>query len=166
MTPQQWIGLSVRLFTVWFFLSGLSTVLYLVGQSDPEYRFVIYPIIAVYLIAVGLLWFFPMTIAHKLLPRTRFNDVLSTPLKDTVVVACIILGLWIFAAKVVPGLAGYALAFLFLLDKGANTNEYHINNLVPLVVNCVAAAVLCFKAHPIARFMTTEPTLPKEEEVE
>lgn len=170
MTPQQFIGLGVRLFSIWIFINGFQAILTAIGfdqqmnnQSD---TLILYLVGGMFLCVAIALWFFPMLVAHKLLPPTQFNNVLSIPVKDTVVVACIILGLWIFTSKVLPSISYYASQVILFNDLGetfSSTKRLHINMLIPLAVNLLVSAILCFKAHSIAKYLTTKPNPPEED---
>lgn len=161
MTPQQIVGLTVRLFSIWLIVLALQIIGYgnsINSQSGIEETQVHYLLSAVVLVLAAVLWFFPMAIAHKLIPKTQFNNVLSLPLHETIVVACIIFAMWLFLAKVLPALAFYIPLFVVMVhDKRPVTNseEFHIMRLVPIAIQFVVAFFLMFKARAISKFLVT-----------
>src|SRR6266540_5724837 len=110
MTPQQVVGLFVRLLAVWLAVSGVQVIgigLALDAQKTQEHTLVPYVISAVLFVVALALWFFPMVVAHKLVPRTHFDNVLRIPAEEVAVVACVVLGLWVLVARALPPLTQY-----------------------------------------------------------
>jgi len=72
MTPQQIVAIGMRLLAVWLgvtSLSYLATIPLALGQYKiPEAAPLSYTTGAIYLILGLVLWFFPMAIAHKVIP--------------------------------------------------------------------------------------------------
>jgi hypothetical protein len=169
MTPQQIVGLAVRLFSVWLvFLTlqfvGSGKALNVELGSEAGYAYFIAATVMACLAAV--LWFFPMWIAHKLVPRTQFENVLRIPAHQAVTVACVIIGLWLFASHVLPGLAHFiSLAFAMRVNNQplSASDQFTIIRLGPVVIELVIAAAFCFKAHAISKlFMTDRGSRDKE----
>lgn len=108
MTPQQLVGLGVRLFAVWL---AITSVTYWVAipaaltanASQGNSNLVSYAIATVYVLVALLFWFFPMAIAHKLLPRTHHQNRLSAGAHEVAKVGSALLGLWLIA-KTAPTL--------------------------------------------------------------
>lgn len=169
MTPQQIIGLAVRLFSVWLvFLTlqfvGSGKALNAELGSDAGYAYFIAATVMAALAAA--LWFFPMWIAHKLLPRTQFENVLRVPAHEAVTVACIIIGLWLFASHVLPSLAHFvSLAFAIRVNNQhlSASDQFTIVRLGPVVIELVIAATYCFKAHAISKLFMTDRVSRDEE---
>lgn len=161
MTPQQIVGLAVRFFSIWLVVLALQILGYgngLNSQPGIEETQVHYLLSAVVFLLAILLWFFPMFVAHKLIPKTQFDNVLRLPVHETVVVACIIFAMWLFLAKVLPALAFYIPLFVVMVhDKQpiANSEEFHFMRLVPIAIELVVAFVLMFKASAISKFLVT-----------
>jgi hypothetical protein len=108
MTPQQIVGLFVRIFAVWLAVSGIQIIGYgvaLDAQPGMERSVAPYAMAIVIFVLAVALWFFPMVVAHKLVPRTHFDNVLRIPAHETAVIACLVLGLWIFVARALPTLS-------------------------------------------------------------
>ncbi|MET3179885.1 hypothetical protein EJP69_26495 [Variovorax gossypii] len=111
MTPQQIVGLASRLFAIWMGVSAIQAVSIALalkaGTNNPDAVWVPYIIGGLYLLVGLLCWFFPMAIAHRLIPRTRFDDALQLPARQAMVVACVALGLLVIAFKAVGPVLGY-----------------------------------------------------------
>lgn len=110
MTPQQIVGLGIRLFAVWLAISSVrylsSVPIYIASTGDiAEKVYQAYIVAAAYLGAALLLWFFPLTTAHKLIPRIHLNNKLKLNVMSVAQVGCALLGLWLLT-KSLPGLIG------------------------------------------------------------
>jgi hypothetical protein len=169
MTPQQIVGLAVRLFSLWLVfitLQLIGTAMSVNSQQGivpSNFGFIAAAVL--FGIAVAL-WFFPMFLAHKLIPRTQFDNVLRVPTNEAAMVACVVLGLWLFTVHILPSLAYYiSLAALVNADGTpiAKSKEFTFLRLGPIVIELAFAALLCFKAYAIAKFFTTERTPPEVE---
>src|SRR5690606_9202189 len=66
-----------------------------------------YAVPGIYWLAAVALWFFPMSIAHRLLPRTRFDDRMSLPVRQVLVLACVVLGLVVVLLRALPVLVAW-----------------------------------------------------------
>lgn len=169
MTPQQIVGLAVRLFAIWLIFAALQMVGSGISVSnqaglEPTYGFFVWAAL-MFLLALAL-WFFPLVVAHRLIPRTRFEDVLRVPATQAAMVACVILGLWLFTSRVLPGLAYYvslALAMRANNQPLGASDEFTIVRLGTVAIELSVAGALCFKAHAISRFFTIERA-PAEED--
>lgn len=118
MTPQQLIGTAIRLFAIWLalssvaFLSAIPSALSASGIAEDS--IVASRVVGgLYLLVAILLWFFPMVVAHKLLPRTSHTNRLELPGFELARVGVGLLGLWLLA-KAAPTLVWVVFrAFLF-----------------------------------------------------
>lgn len=157
MTPQQIVGLFVRVFAVWLAVSGIQLIGYGVSlNAQPAADTVApYTIAAILFILAVVLWFFPMVVAHKLVPRTQYDDVLRIPAHEAAVIACLILGLWVFVARALPMLSQQLSIAVILLKSNeplsAMGNGY-IARITEGLVELAVALVLTFKARYIANF--------------
>ncbi len=105
MTPQQTVGLGVRLFAIWlaigsikYFSSVPAAIVSL--QQASEKLIESFAVATTYLVVAGLLWFFPMVVAHKLIPRSIFDDKLSIESVGIARVGCCLIGLWFLATNI------------------------------------------------------------------
>ena len=161
MTPQQIVGLAIRLFSIWLVILALQILGYGnelnsqpgIGATNAHY----WLSGGVFLLAV-LLWLFPMIVAHKLMPQTQFDNVLRVPAQEAVVVACVIFALWLFLVKVLPTLAFYIPLFVVMAHDRlpiSNSKEFHVTRLAPIAIELVIAMLLAGKAHAISKFLLT-----------
>jgi hypothetical protein len=124
MTPQQLVGLGVRLFAIWL---GIASVAYWVtipaalaaNNLGNKSNTISYAIGAAYVTAALLFWLCPMAIAHKLLPRTHYENRLSAEPHELAKVGSALLGLWLIT-KSTPALVWLVFrSFLFLESSTA-----------------------------------------------
>jgi len=96
MTPQQLVGLGIRLVAILVALIGISywgdvaSALIDNGQSSQS----AYLVGVVFALIAALLWFFPMAIAHWIIPRTQFENHLKVQGLDFARVGCSLIGLF------------------------------------------------------------------------
>ena len=158
MTPQQIVGLVVRLFAIWFVVQGLQMIGFGIAidkQTLDAESLVTFGISAVLFLVAIALWFFPMVVAHKLVPETESCDVLRVPAIGAATVACVVLGLWIFTVHVIPALSRYlAIAVLLVRDHQplSAAGRWNLAALVEGVMQLVIALLLTFKARSIANY--------------
>lgn len=159
MTAQQLVGLAVRLFAVWL---GLSSITYFTaisqalsaspGDNGAAHSTAL-AIGGAYVAGAVLLWFFPMLVAHKLLPRTQHTDRLAFQGHELARVGCSLLGLWLLA-KALPSLAWFLLRTVIVTKGGSSsftalTPEDRLD-LAVACVECVFALVAIFKSGAFA----------------
>ena len=158
MTIQQVIGLAVRLAAIGLFTKVLSALSMAsqVESAGAGFYFValMYALMAVYL------WLFPMSVAHRLLPKTTRTDKIITNSNQLAVAGVTLVGLWLFATLVPNWVYQFQLAFLNSSATGdsvfqtlTSTSESKAN----WVANSVELALALFmmlRARPIARFLT------------
>lgn len=156
MTPQQFVGLAARLFAIWLALTSFQAVgiaQALKSQGDQGASWVPYFFAALYLVGALLLWFFPMFVAHKLVPRTKFEDKLHLPGQQAVVVACVVLGLLVIVLRALPPISAYLSLAAFWVANGQPVSTMdaarHIDGLVGLV-QLTAGLFLVAKARVLA----------------
>lgn len=176
MTPQQIVGLAVRLFAAWVALAGLSAIgTYFAALSQPGTRdgaaFTLVVPALYFLLAFGL-WFFPMAIAHRLVPKTRFDNVLSAQPLELARVGSALIGLWVLATSV-PWMG--AVLTRVLLFEAANTSYfrsmaadskfYFVEDVLRIVVGVALVAgsarfaewLVPLQARSASRMDTNEP---------
>jgi hypothetical protein len=123
MTPQQFVGLAIRLFAIWLVLSSiryLSSVPMEMARMEQitEHMYQAYFVGSAYLLAAAVLWFFPMAIAHRLIPRTSFPERMTIPAFSAARVGSALIGLWLFAESV-TGLTWYFFSALVFSTGGS-----------------------------------------------
>ena len=126
MTPQQLVGIAVRLFAAWLTLTSIAyftSIPKVLAESPPlgssAAMLATYAIGALYVAGALLLWFFPMVIAHKLLPRTQHENRLSFQAHELARVGCSLLGLWLFA-KASPALVWLVFRSFLFVEGGSS----------------------------------------------
>lgn len=118
MTNAQIVALGVRLFSIWLilYLLGHSPGLWnLIGHGESGSGGFVVGVSAVLALAAVALWFFPLAVARKLLPRATLDQPTPLPVEQVQRVGFCLLGLWVFT-EAVPDLIYYAVAFA--LSKG------------------------------------------------
>lgn len=169
MTPQQIVGLSVRLFSIWLVVLALQIIGIgdaLNSQPGIESTNVPFLLSGITISLAILLWLFPMVVAHKLVPKTQFDNILHVPVQEAVHVACIIFALWLFLAKVLPNLAYYIPLFMVIIyDKQpiSSYEQFHFMKITPIVIEFAVAMLLAFKANVISKFLLTPKGESKNE---
>lgn len=164
MTPQQIVGLGVRLVAIWLAITSVqylaSIPAALTSASLGDKTTPAYIIGAVYLTSAALLWLFPMWVAHKLIPRTRFQDIVTVQALEAARVGCGLIGLWLFA-NALPNLVWFLFRlFLFTGNQAAFQSlatEAKLDIAVA-AVNLLISLVIVFRATDIARLVVRGPT--------
>jgi hypothetical protein len=163
MTPQQFVGLGVRLFAIWIasenvgFLLSISSTLQAGNQSDKALY--AYMMGGWWLLVAILLWFFPMWIAHKLLPRTRFENRLDLHTLEVARVGCSLLGLWLLIVQM-RAFLWYLFAGVLSMGNESFVRSLSQNERVGLAVAIVQVAfaiVLMVFSASFARLLMRTP---------
>ena|SRR6218665_3905290 len=102
MTPQQLVGIGLRLLALWL---ALTSVRYLLAFPMALMKFDLanrtaysYSTGIAFIVAALVLWFFPMWLANKLVPRTQFENRLNLQPLEAIRAGCVLIGLWFFAS--------------------------------------------------------------------
>lgn len=125
MTPQQLLAVGIRLFAIWLALTSVSYFTAIpaalanspVGTEAPTH--VAYALGALYLLCAVVLWFVPMLVAHKLLPRTTHTNVLNPQGHELARTGCGLLGLWLVSRSLPTVVWVLFRAFIFV-DGGSS----------------------------------------------
>jgi hypothetical protein len=107
MTSAQIVGLGVRLFAIWLVVSVLRHVpgvwrfnVPAATAGDSWTNVVIVAVTIIILAIAAGLWFFPLAVANKLIPRSCKTDHLHVPLDQAESVGFSLLGLWVLTSSV------------------------------------------------------------------
>jgi hypothetical protein len=137
VTPRQIVALAFRLFAVWLGLQALRSVPYFFevsGSKPPSFVYVTF-LWALNAIIVLALWFFPRTIAGKLLPS---SDVQSKPpaTADTwLAMGCTLIGLWTLTTTIPRLIYDFIALQSMPSDQDASyLQHWLIYNLVELAI--------------------------------
>ena len=159
MTPQQVVGLGVRLFAVWLALAGLPYVIYipfaLARQNVDAGTIWSYSIGATFFMGAILLWIFPMVVAHRLIPKPTFDNVLTASTSEVAKVGCCLLGLWLLT-KSGPALVSFLFRGLLVAGEGALFSALNVDqklDLAVLVIETAIAILLVTRASMVATLL-------------
>jgi hypothetical protein len=137
VTPLQSVALALRLFAVWLALQTLRTVpsfFTVNGFASPSYAWVTF-ILALTVVVILALWFFPRIIAGKLLPASDAQPQPSATPDAWLAIGCTILGLWTLTSTI-PRLVYDYLAWnsLSISDDRSQLQLWIIYHLVELAI--------------------------------
>ena len=124
MTPQQIIGVGLRLFSLWLaltsigYFSSIPAALSSLPMETGSKTTVAYALGGAYLLGAIVLWFFPMFVAHKLVPKTLHENYVQVPAYDLARVGCSLIGLWLLA-KALPALVWLLFRGLIFFEAGS-----------------------------------------------
>jgi hypothetical protein len=156
MTPQQIVGLAVRLFAIWLALVSLQYVWAIPAalakqNMDGGATFSLFIGLG-YIVVAALLWFFPMTVAHRLIPRTSFENVLRVAPTEAARVGSCLLGLWLLLTSG-PALVNYLFRAFLVSGTGPVFSSLNVDQRIDLayyVVQVVISVILIVCAGAIA----------------
>jgi hypothetical protein len=161
MTPQQLLGVAMRLLAIWLAFSGIQYLASVpafwrgTGSDDAS---IIYAVSTLYFASALLLWFFPMWAAHKLLPRTSFDNKMSFDPYEIARVGAALIGLWLLT-KAIPTLAWVAIrAYLFAGSQSvfsALTPDIKMDFAIS-AFEAVLAFLIIFNAGAFARLVVSK----------
>jgi hypothetical protein len=146
MTGAQLVGLGVRLFAIWL-------VVYVLRYIPGVWRFsasaasvgtestnavIVAVTIAILALAAGL-WFFPLTVASKLLPPTAKTDQAHIPIEQVQSVGFSLLGLWVLTSAVPDSFYWVFMTYQSsrpnsILELGSSDYAYVVTTAVELVL--------------------------------
>jgi hypothetical protein len=137
VTPLQSVALALRLFAVWLALQTLRTVpsfFTVNGLESPSYVWMTF-MLALALVVIITLWFFPRVIAGKLLPTP--DSQAQTPATPDVwlAIGCTLLGLWTLTTTIPRLVYDYfAWNALQMTDDRSELQHWIVYNLIELVI--------------------------------
>lgn len=161
MTPHQIVALGIRLFSLYL---GIHSLRYLVELPASMATNNLAPQIHISYITGGaflalavVLWFFPMFIAHRILPNGPSERTLNLQAFDAARVGCSLIGLW-FTVYVLPALSW--LIFSHAVNSGNQAGSL-FSALSPddkrafffLLAELLFALILIFKSHFFAQIV-------------
>ena len=169
MTPQQIVAIGIRFFAVYIVFQSLE---YLVSIPNgmkntnlDSQAFLAYGIGAFGVIVALLCWFFPLSIANRIVPRTRFENHLNLQAFDAVRAGGSLIGLWLFATSL-PSILWFF--FSGAANAGPNQSIFGALDTESKIriafysVHLVLAYVLIFKSHIFAAIATKQIETLKE----
>lgn len=166
MTPQQLVGLGVRLFALWLALTSLGTISAIWSAQLPEGAPKGLGIVMgiAYLIGAAALWFFPMVVAHRLLPRTSHSNAMSAGGFEIARAGACLLGLWLLV-KTLPTAAWYIFRMAAVTTVTSAIDAFNSDakvDMAVIVFQLVLAVVLIVKSEAFARVAVPVPNSSPE----
>ena len=102
MTPRQIVIVALRLLAIWLGIELLRALptFFISGITDaPGYIYTMF-FVALTVVVILVLWFFPTTIAGKILPSTATESSHSTAPDIWLAMGCSLIGLWILTSTI------------------------------------------------------------------
>jgi hypothetical protein len=155
--PRLIVALGLRLVALVWLLYTLSHLYGLFAYWDPNFTdFAGKPVVWLFVffqIAIcGVLWFFPSTIADKLIPSAARagEEPIPARLEDWQAIGVLCIGLWSLSIAI-PDVV-YWLTFLYM-SGSAGLDPSHLANLLATVIQLVISFWLVFGARALALFL-------------
>jgi hypothetical protein len=166
MTPQQLVGLGVRLFALWLALTSIASISAILTAQMPEGapKGLGVGLGVAYLIAAAVLWFAPMMVAHRLLPRTSHTNSISAGGFEIARAGACLVGLWLLV-KTLPSAAWYIFRMVALAGAGPAIDVFNSDaklDMAVIVFQLALAVVVILKSEAFAR-VAVPPGTPKAE---
>jgi len=162
MTPQQFVGIAVRMFSVCLAITSipyLSAIPQKLFSADHEVGATTsISIGAAYLVAASMIWFFPMVFANRLVPRTQFENGFKTRPNEVATVGIAILGLWKLI-DATPDLISYLFMAHLNAPSGSIFSSLDTRGKADIAFICLEigiALIFLLKAHTIARLVVKQ----------
>lgn len=168
MTPQQLLAVGVRLFAVWLALTSISYFAAIpaalanspVGTNAPTQ--VAYTLGTGYVLSALVLWFFPMLVAHKLLPRTTHTNHLNPHGHELARTGCALLGLWLLS-RALPNVVWMVFRAFLFVDAGSTYTTLPPDSKLELAVavfEAMLGLLLLLKARSFATLLVPNASKP------
>ena len=169
MTPQQFVGLGIRIVAIWLAFACLNYLVRIPAALEAanagEKAIGAYGIAAAYAVAALLLWLFPMWTAHKLLPRTNFENTINLQPLEAARVGCALIGLWFFAQGFLDAVWFLFRAFLSTSSQSTYDSLGSSGKLdfAIIVVNLIFGLALILRAGAFASFVVGRTAAPRKD---
>lgn len=143
MTNTQIVGIGVRLFAVWLVVYVLrnAPALWLFGSREigPAGIATVITVSALMVVIAAVLWFFPLTVARKLIPESLLSRSADLPREDFQRMGFCLLGLWVLAEAIPLAVRyGYMLYHALkpnsMIELGLNIPGAFIHAMVQLAI--------------------------------
>ena len=161
MTPQQLVGLGIRLFALWLALTSIGSLSAIWSALLPEGapKGLGIGIGIAYLVGAAVLWFLPMAVAHRLLPRTSHTNAISAGGFEIARAGACLLGLWLLV-KTLPTAAWYVFRMAAVTSAGPAIDAFNSDakvDMAVIVFQLVLAALLIAKSEAFAKLAVSAP---------
>jgi hypothetical protein len=153
MTPQQFVGTAARLFSLFM----LSVTLRMFGvvrafqdQLPNAGAWVYLMPLSTFALAL-FLWLFPMTVAHKLIPRTEHTNTINLAAREMAAVGTVVLGLWVL----LDSLPHMGSMFIVAVAQGSAFAQMYWSGMhgieqISIGLRCLLGLLLVFRPWLIA----------------
>lgn len=136
MTPRQIVTVALRLIAIWLGIEVLRTVpsFFVVGTSSQSFTYTLFTLALTAIISLTL-WFFPYTIAGRVLPSEGAPPQVSVAPDMWLAMGCSLIGLWILTTTL-PHLAVdiYVLNYMSVSDSNSTMQRWIIYYLGEIAV--------------------------------
>jgi hypothetical protein len=159
MSPQQVVALNLRVFAIWLSLWAIRYITFIpnnLASNDMNNAVVVSYFIGVGIIIVAILiWFFPMSVANKIVSQSSYKNKFNTRPDEVALVAISVLGLW----KIVDS-APALVSYLFQLYLNAGDRSIFSaldaagkSDLIFMTIELIIAVILVTQAKKIALYI-------------
>ena len=158
MSPHQVVAVAVRLFAVWLAIYLIRTTpIYLLsfgGHYTLGFVLASAALTAIGFLIAAALWFFPLTIATRILPLAATTPAPAQPPEVWLSLGCFLIGLWMFATSV-AGLIQNTFS-LYYVDRsyGVEIPTEIKRGIFHEVLNVAVAVWLILGARGVRRLFT------------
>lgn len=159
MTPQQFVAIGLRLVAIFLAFYSMRFLVALpasmAGTNLIEQVRYAFMIGGSSLFVAVILWFFPMAITHRILPRTHYKNVINLHSLEAARVGAALIGLWC-TVKVLPLVVWF---FFSRLVNSGNQSLYRSLGsedrleAVFLIAELVFSLALVLKAGTFAKWV-------------
>jgi hypothetical protein len=166
MTPQQLVGLGVRLFAVWLALTSIGTLSALLTTQLPEGtpKALGIGLNVAYLVGAAALWFLPMAVAHRLLPRTSHTNAIFAGGFEIARAGTCLLGLWLLI-KTLPTIAWYVFKMAAVTSVSPAIDAFNSDakvDMAVIVFQLSVAVILIVKSAAFASLAVSHTQADQE----
>ena len=157
MTPQQFIAVIVRFASIYLVFSALMAIqlAFSIATDFGNQSFLaVELLVGTYLVLAIIFWSFPMSIAHFLIPNTKFDNVIKLQPYQAIYVACVCLGLWICVIKALPYFSTYISIGTMVLHNNQSLRAVDLienRKLLEGFIQLIAGLLLIFKASYLSK---------------
>ena len=161
MSREDVIAVASRLFAIFLVVSAIRTIgsaFQVQREVDSVGELVYYtlPVVIPYLLVGAFLWFFPVSVARKLLPVMRDSgQPIAKANSDVAAIAFSVLGMWILAEAISSGIY-WVVLLSGLFDQGNSVSLLSVREKASIISIISRAAIgfyLFFGARGIASLL-------------
>ncbi len=163
MNSIYYFGVMVRLFAIALFVYSVGRLEFIANYASysenslgPSIVFSLLSSVLPMLIAF-ILWFFPLTVARKILPTTE-DESNTTNAQSLLTIAVLVIGVYTFYYAIIDSIYWLTIVHVFVRDEFGTISKVLSNqdkaNIVVTVIEFVLALVLLARAKTIGHLLT------------